>query len=89
MSSAEAAAAGCLCLARVAATIAVAAYLGGAPPPASGAGSDKMGNVEPRGIGKAQILWAEVFIGPCLVLKKFCKIFQPHHIESLDTYMKY
>jgi len=28
--------------------------------------------------------------GPCLVPKKFCKIFQiPRHIESLDTCMKY
>ena len=31
-----------------------------------------------------------VYIRPCLVCKKFCKIFQiPHHIESLDTCMKY
>jgi len=27
---------------------------------------------------------------PCLIPKKFCKIFQiPHHIESLDVYMEY
>jgi len=29
-------------------------------------------------------------LGPCLLPKKFCKIFQiPRHIEFLDTYMKY
>jgi hypothetical protein len=28
--------------------------------------------------------------GPCLVSKKFCKIFQiSRHIKSLDVYMKY
>jgi len=34
--------------------------------------------------------WVRSLLRPCLVPKKFCKIFQiPRHIESLDTCMKY
>ena len=38
-------------------------------------------------LNKAIIL---LLVGPCLVSKKFCKIFQiHHHIESLDVCMEY
>ncbi|EES04604.3 hypothetical protein SORBI_3004G058050 [Sorghum bicolor] len=46
--------------------------------------------VSPRGIRFLNFCSLSSSFRPCLVLQKFCKIFQiPRHIESLDVCMKY